>query len=347
MALMDASYLKKNVLDALTEGLAATAILSTDDQVEYLGKYLIQYVNRKKAANAVDTASKAVEEKLVAFNEEQQKEKEALDEIKKALDNFESKHTNTLAFINATLTKAEAYDMACSHIENNLNIPSAYIAVKRVVNETETLHYLAAGPNSRSAAGKKLVKVVVDESEEGGPQRTGVSFEAFKLPEVPEEEPAEEAEEGQEKPVKEPPKAQPLVIENVMRDKRVKFFGIPKLGAFVAVPFSYQSIDHDAGCVLVPAAEEGGTASYQLAPKEVQFLISIDSVGKYRLFNAGDIAKVQQVGESLIKAFQKIEQTMGANQLKYFEDSKFKAMGDIVNAVKTQITEEEPKGKQI
>ena len=342
---MDASYLKKNVLDALTEGLAATAILSTDDQVEYLGKYLIEYVNRKKAANAVDAANKAIEEKLVAFNENLQKEKEAEDEIKKQLDKFESTHQNHLGFINACLTKGEAYDMACSHIENNLNVPAAYLAIKKVANETETLHYVSAGPNAGPVWGKKLVKVVVDESEEGGPQRTGVSFEAFKLPEVPEEEAAEESEEGVEKPPKEAPKPQPLVIENVMRDKRVKFFGIPKLGAFAAVPFSYQSIDHDAGCVLVPAAEEGGAATYQLVPKEVQFLIGIDSIGKHRLFNANDIAKVQQIGETLIKTCQKIEKTLGTNQLKYFEDSKFKAMGDIVNAVKAQIAEEEPKGE--
>jgi len=210
------------------------------------------------------------------------------------------------------------------------------------VNEVETLHYVMAGPSSSHVWGKKLAKVVADESEEGGPQRQGVSFEAFKLPEVAEEEPVEE-EEGVEKPVKEAPKPQPLVIDNVMRDKRVKFFGIPKLGAFAAVPFSYQSIDHEAGCVLTTGGEEGSASTFTLAPKEIQFLICIDTIGKYRLIKADDIARVQQIGDALTKRFLKLEQTLGANQLKFFEDSKFKSMGEIANAVKAQAVEEEAK----
>ena len=44
---MDNDYLKKNIHQALTEGLAAMAIASPDDKVEYLGKYMLQYCERK------------------------------------------------------------------------------------------------------------------------------------------------------------------------------------------------------------------------------------------------------------------------------------------------------------
>lgn len=45
---MDAQYLKKNVSDALVEALASLAISLPQDGVEYIGKYLIQYVERQE-----------------------------------------------------------------------------------------------------------------------------------------------------------------------------------------------------------------------------------------------------------------------------------------------------------
>jgi hypothetical protein len=69
-----------------------------------------------------------------------------------------------------------------------------------------------------------------------------------------------------------------------MREKRCKFFGIPKLGAYVALPFGYQSLDHENGCAFNPGdAENGVPPSYQLAKVESQFIIGIDTIGKYRL----------------------------------------------------------------
>lgn len=96
----------------------------------------------------------------------------------------------------------------------------------------------------------------------------------------------EEAEEGAEpKPPKPAPKMSPLIVENTMREKRCKFFGIPKLGAYVAVPFAFQSIDHENGCVFNPGDAENFVApSYQLVKLETHFIIGIDTIGKYRLF---------------------------------------------------------------
>ena len=43
---MDTEYLRANVNIALMEGLASMAIARPDDNVDYLGKYLLQYVER-------------------------------------------------------------------------------------------------------------------------------------------------------------------------------------------------------------------------------------------------------------------------------------------------------------
>jgi hypothetical protein len=185
-------------------------------------------------------------------------------------------------------TKQEALNSVVEFLENIMHIPSAYIAFKAAVGESEVLNYYAAGPNSKPALGKKLPKPVIDEGAEEVPERLGVSFEAFKVPEVPEEEAAaEEAAEGEEgaAPVKKgPPPLSNLIVPNVMRDKRVKFFGIPKLGAFVACPFGYSSFEHD-GVSVFTAPDGENPGGYSLAPKEQQFIIAFDSVGKYRQFS--------------------------------------------------------------
>ena len=52
---MDALYLKENINDAISEGLTAMVVQSPDDPIEYLGNYLLNYVDReiekKKVSN--------------------------------------------------------------------------------------------------------------------------------------------------------------------------------------------------------------------------------------------------------------------------------------------------------
>lgn len=50
---MDAQYLKKNVNEALIEALASMAIVMPEDGIEYIGKYLIQYVQRQEMKKQV------------------------------------------------------------------------------------------------------------------------------------------------------------------------------------------------------------------------------------------------------------------------------------------------------
>ena len=50
---MDAKYLSDNVNFALTEALASMAVSLPDDGVEYVGKYLLQFVDRKNMLDKV------------------------------------------------------------------------------------------------------------------------------------------------------------------------------------------------------------------------------------------------------------------------------------------------------
>lgn len=283
---MDAAYLKKNVMEALTEALTAMAVKIPDDNIEFVGKYLLKYVERKKSEKEAKDNLESVESSLVQFLANQEANMKVVEEKKQEQNQFLTKYKRFLDSLQFDFsTKQDAMDAAVNFIENSLDIPAAYIAVKKTVGESEVLNYLAAGPSQKAVKGKKLLKPAADEGDEA-PPRQGISFEAFKLPEVPEEEePAEETEDGTPAVAKPPPKAQPLIVDNAMRERRCKFFGIPRLGAYAAIPCSYQTVEHEEGCVM-GTAEEGSEvpADYVFQRKEVQFIIGVDTVGKYRSF---------------------------------------------------------------
>lgn len=65
---MDAAYLKENVFTALSEALLSMAVELPDDKVEYLGKYLITYVERKKCK---EQSYSALQEILLRVDDEQ------------------------------------------------------------------------------------------------------------------------------------------------------------------------------------------------------------------------------------------------------------------------------------
>lgn len=197
-------------------------------------------------------------------------------------------------------SKVEALDNIVNFLESTMQIPSSYAATKEPLGESEVLKYIVAGKKSKHVLGKKLPKPSAEEGDDA-PERQGISFESFKLPEVPEEEEAAEEEappEGEEgeggegappKKEKVPPKPSPLVVNNTMRDKRVKFFAIAKLGAYVACPFIYPSLDHDGAVVYTPAEGEN-PASFALAKKDSAFLIGMDSIGEFRQFEVRSLS---------------------------------------------------------
>jgi hypothetical protein len=302
---MDNSYLKTNVLPALTEALTAMAVQAPEDRVEFVGKYLIAYVERqktlKKKNGDIDVMEKQLSEFLVS-EQIKQDEKELAEAPAKQKA---ARYLSFLGSIQGYSSKQDAFDAVTKFLETQLEIPAAYVAVRQVVGESvDVLKYIAKGDNDPLILGKKLNKPAADDSEEA-PERQGVSFEAFKVPEIPEsDEPP--AEDGQEVTPKGPPPLLPFSVINVMRDKRVKFFGIPKLGAYVAVPFTYSSVDHDSAITFTPA--EGETpASFAIARKDAQFMIACDTIGCYRLFKQEEVDRMSSIGNELLTLFARLE----------------------------------------
>lgn len=163
------------------------AIKMPEDEVEFIGKYLLKYVERKEQQTIRLKEAEAVEASLKDYilNEEVQKKK-LLDKALQVTA-AEAKFTHFINSLNSQNSKSSAMDAVVDFIGTSLDIPAAYIAVKQVAAETETLYYLAASPTQQHVKGKKLAKVAVEEGEDA-PIRQGISFDAFKLPEIPEEE---------------------------------------------------------------------------------------------------------------------------------------------------------------
>merc|ERR1719387_381075 len=96
--------------------------------------------------------------------------------------------------------------------------------------------------------------------EEGGGAGQGITFDAWKLVE---DENAEPDEDGNVPG----PKAPDFVhVPNVIRQQRIKFFGIPKLGGYLAVPIAHKKYLH-AG-VFEGGAAEGSDAAADVAEGE-------------------------------------------------------------------------------
>lgn len=344
---MDAAYLRSTVNEALVEGLSAMAVALPEDKVEFIGRYLLNYVQRKSAQEKAAAQLGEAESKYAA--------EESLNDIKRGAEatkaiEEKARATRLSDFLESLPTtatnKQEAMNSVTSFVADYLTTQGAYLAVKRPAGESEALHYYSASPGQEFLVGKKLPKAV-EEGDEVAP-RQGLSFDAFKIPEVPEEEPVE-GEEGA--PPKPPPKPQPLVVENCMRDKRLKFFGIPKLGSYLAVPVVYQTLDHVEGVVVgvtepPPADPENPDApvvlpemTYTAAKVPCSILLGLDTVGEYRTFKPHEISTAVSVGDALAATLEAIEAKMFENHVQFLQGHA--AIGEAIAAILAAVATEE------
>eukprot|EP00953_Heterococcus_sp_UTEX-ZZ885_P017722 9917-Heterococcus_DN1.PRE.3 len=149
-----------------------------------------------------------------------------------------------------------------------------------------------------------------------------------------------EVEEGEVELV--PPKY--VHIENVIREPAMKYYGIPKLGAYLAVPVTYSTWLHPDGVSLVtvetePAADgDGGeedndedakkaavvvtttsttttsdaaaASPYTKKTIPAELALCLDTMGQGRKFTKDDIALVQEWAARMSTALERIEHTL-------------------------------------
>jgi hypothetical protein len=136
------------------------------------------------------------------------------------------------AELKATTDIAELYPKILNMIKRATGATSAYIGVKGVREATENepavpVISFIAGSDGSQMEGKTLIGQPEDDPE--GTPAEGVLFDLFIGKEAPEPTDEDAEEPGLIYP-------QELVIPNVIREPRMKFFGVPAIGAFAAVP---------------------------------------------------------------------------------------------------------------
>jgi len=335
---MDANYLKSTVNEAVSEALAAMAVGVPDDKVEYIARYLKAYCARKRAQANLAAECGEIEAKHARQeldNEQERMAKQAKAEAKVA--QADSLTDFLMGLESSCSSKQEVMDKVCKFTADHLKVPACYIGVKKVINEVETLYYYSANNDVQSGkvVGQKLTPPA-GEGEEDAPKRQGVSFEAFKVPEVEAVEPPEDAPEDWAPPP--PPGPQPVVIDNCMRDTRIKFYGIPKLGSFLAVPAVYASSDHTEGIVAgeAPVPEPGDVPEGEEPPPPVEpkaiwlpqktvtnsLILCCDTVGSYRSFAKADIDTAKMLVEKMVTVFEALETTQFNAQAAFLDAQK-------------------------
>jgi len=212
------------------------AASSSTLRFQYLGQYLLRYVEREegKAAQAELFAQAAT---LASAQEQKKADAEA--EVKLAEENAAKPlpgQEDLELLLGVSKEVPDLYERILELVKAGTGATSCYIGVKGETAEgpdgepsKPTITWLA-GTGGSNMADCAQVGVAEDDGGEGPPPE-GVSFELFKGAEPPEG--AEGEEEGGEPGLVYPTE---LVIPNVVRHPNMKFFGPPKIGAYAAVP---------------------------------------------------------------------------------------------------------------
>eukprot|EP00618_Florenciella_parvula_P001239 CAMPEP_0119498968 /NCGR_PEP_ID=MMETSP1344-20130328/21568_1 /TAXON_ID=236787 /ORGANISM="Florenciella parvula, Strain CCMP2471" /LENGTH=525 /DNA_ID=CAMNT_0007534913 /DNA_START=48 /DNA_END=1625 /DNA_ORIENTATION=- len=342
---MDSAYLKENVGPALTAAMTAMIVEQPKDSVEFVGNYLLAYVEREqgkkevaeKFAKADAVAKAAAEAKEVAAAEAVA----AAEEAAKPLPDQVELATE----LASTTEVAELFPRLMELIKAGSGASSVYLGVKdaEAGTETATISFVA-GTAGSDMEGKVLMGAAPDAEE---PVDEGVSFGVFKALEPvegEEEEAAEEEEGGEPKPPKGPEYPTEFVVKNVVREPAVKFYGIPKLGSYVALPVRYDSCLHADGVEIVPPAEpaedappaeEGApppapTTKPKMVSKEV--LVGMHTMGQSgRTFSAEQLAFAKEWTGKLSEALGRAElalweEEVGKTDAKVASDEETKAL---------------------
>jgi hypothetical protein len=152
-------------------------------------------------------------------------------------------------------------------LKNNLNAEEVYIGRKIFDAEGKAYIYWYVSSKHNSAVVEKF------ESEENG-----VTFDALKEIEDPQRVDADGNQLAHS-----PPKF--IQVENVLREPRMKFYGVPKLGAYLSRAQKYKSYLH------ADVYKEGDEPNF----KEEWIVFSCDTMGQARSFTKEEIDSFCQI----------------------------------------------------
>lgn len=251
---MDAEYLKQNVGDILANGLTAVVLNQPEDSVDFLGRWLLNFVQNKRSSEAAAKAE-ATQAEIDAKAAAAAKAKaDAEAQAKAATEQAMADKIKELEeFLAAASTLDGLQETYLDKLSKITATPSMYIGQKKSAAgaggggegeegegaPTDELKYVAATPSHEFLLGKCL------------PGDKGVTFQIF-AEQAAEggEEGGEEGEEGEEKKEAAPVETNPSVyVPNVMMGEgadKMHFWQLPNTGSYMSIKVAYESCVNDA-----------------------------------------------------------------------------------------------------
>eukprot|EP00636_Phaeomonas_parva_P000897 CAMPEP_0118863280 /NCGR_PEP_ID=MMETSP1163-20130328/8210_1 /TAXON_ID=124430 /ORGANISM="Phaeomonas parva, Strain CCMP2877" /LENGTH=518 /DNA_ID=CAMNT_0006797269 /DNA_START=66 /DNA_END=1622 /DNA_ORIENTATION=+ len=249
MSAHDSDYLKRTVGDALVQGMTKMVVAQPDDAVEFLGHFLLNYVKNKEAeVERLDRKAGEIaelEEKIKTADAKAEAEAAAAAAAKAEAEGEEEAVVKKLSSTEEPLDEIKP---ALELVKKNCGAGAVYLGVKETMEDGKVHIRFVEATEGSCMKGKWLEQPPEDDEENTTP---GMTFNAFKEFEAPGE-PTGEEEEGEEPPTV-MKRNDFLLVPNVVRQKApaMKFFGVPRLGQYLAVPFTHRSFLHEDGVDVV------------------------------------------------------------------------------------------------
>lgn len=259
----------------LSHALGELYLASPEKPIYFLGNWLLNYSATKKSQKELK-AKEAIKSQL--------REKEFLRQSE--LAEFEVKQTAKLnakkkAELSFKKKVAESMDVDdllnhfCIHLQKNTLATGVYIArleTKPGADEAEDkeyLRYIAATKGHKFMINKILT-----------PSQGPITFSAWGPFETAEEE--------------EPKSEQSVFIKEVVNEPRMKYFDVPRLGCYLAIPMTYKSclfqqsfdaaVDDYLAAVQRKEEQEDPVPLNPYETKELKYVVCLDTLGQDREF---------------------------------------------------------------
>lgn len=304
------AYLSTVVAAPLTEAMAQLAVLQPEDPVEFLGNYLLKFVANEVERQQQEERGKQQQQPLSSTATASSTPRPKADAIHDPTEQVRYS-TSICMYSRLKLTRC-CFGHKTKLMERNMhmqlqNEPTVSRLIQRFLQwlcETLNAEEAYLGRKCVDVTGQSLVHWVAS-SHVTSPSVTidkfvteeqGITFDAFR--EV-EDSAAPVDEDGNPLP---PAVPRFLHVENVLREPRMKFFHVPKLGAYLTRGLKYKSFLHPD--VINEANPEEPNI------KDEWLAVSVDTMGQARSFTQREIESFQRSTALFIQALEELERTL-------------------------------------
>jgi hypothetical protein len=283
----DHAYLRETVAAPLTEAMAQLAVLQPDDPVEFLGNFLLKYVE-----------TELHKQEMIKYHQlHNTASQPAAMAYAPAVYAVKDNGIDT-AQLEEKLRTASTFSELCSSfvewLATALDAEEAYIG-RRIADPANAggslIHWISS---SRGSSSVTVDKFLTDTKET-------ITFDAFK--EVApaggdDDAPLVDAEGN---PI--PPAVPKFIhVENVLREPRLQFFHVPKLGAYLTRGLQFKSFLH--ADVFNDANPEEPVIN------DEWLVVSADTMGQARAFTPPEIDAFQRASSLFVQALEVLERKL-------------------------------------